>query len=84
MANNQRDASQTTGTAEPRSKVTRDEFARSGMRRTRAQWSNMEPKAVVAGSEAQIVYCIEDARSDILSLYAEIDQLRWELRGPKP
>jgi hypothetical protein len=64
--------------------MTRDEWIRSGLRRTRAQWSNMKPKAVVAGSEAQILYCIEDARSDILSLYAEIDQLRWELRGPKP
>lgn len=52
---------------------------RHGARRTRAQWSNTQPSAVAAGSKAQILYCIQDARADILSLYAEIDQLRWEL-----
>jgi hypothetical protein len=44
-------------------------------RRTRAQWTNMEPKAVVAGSPAQIYYCIDDARADILKLWEKIDQL---------
>ena len=47
--------------------------------RTRAQWSNMRPDAVVAGSQAQVLYCIQDARSDIILLWAEIDQLRWQL-----
>ena len=46
--------------------------------RTRAQWLNMRPEAVVAGSEAQILNCIKDARSEILGLWARIDQLEWE------
>lgn len=46
--------------------------------RTRAQWHNMRPEAVIAGSDAQVLNCIRDARSEILSLWARIDQLEWE------
>jgi hypothetical protein len=46
--------------------------------RTRAQWSNMRPEAVVAGSDAQVLNCIRDARSEILNLWARIDQLECE------
>lgn len=49
--------------------------------RTRDQWSNMRPDAVVTGSPAQVLYCIRDAQSDILHLWAEIDELRSELRS---
>ena len=51
--------------------------------RTRAQWSNTKPDAVAAGSEAQVLFCLQDARSDILRLWARIDQLEWELEQRK-
>ena len=65
------------------SQSTTDYLVRSGARRTRTQWRGMKPEAVIAGSEAQILYCIQDARHDILCLYAEIDQLRSGLESRK-
>lgn len=38
----------------------------------------MRPEVVIAGSEAQVLNCIRDARSEILGLWARIDQLEWE------
>lgn len=40
------------------------------MNRSIERWRGMEPAAVAAGSEAQCMYCIADARADILELAA--------------
>lgn len=44
--------------------------------RTVAQWRDMVPEAVVAGSYAQVVQCITDARFTILTLTDEAARLR--------
>ena len=46
------------------------------MRRTIEQWRGTVPKAVVDGSAAQAIYCIDDAKADILELDTEIVRLR--------
>ena len=50
-----------------------------GMRRSIAQWQAMSPSAVCDGSEAQVRFCIEDARHDILALALEYKLLMAEL-----
>lgn len=48
------------------------------MKRSESQWTAMNPKAVVVGSAAQVLFCITDARSDILELLIENKRLREE------
>ena len=38
-------------------------------------WAGMSPEAVCAGSEAQKLYCIRDAKADIATLVSEIQRL---------
>jgi len=46
------------------------------MNRSIQQWRGMRPESVVAGSPAQVLFCIRDAQADILSLQAENEALR--------
>lgn len=46
------------------------------MRRDIERWRMTVPKSVAEGSEAQSMYCIADARADILELHDEIERLR--------
>lgn len=55
----------------------------TAMPRTIDQWRNMVPEAVAEGSQAQVLYCLKDARVSILTLNAEIDRLRSELAAAK-
>ncbi len=48
------------------------------MRRTMDQWRGMKADAIMAGSPAQMRYCIEDAQADIIQLHAEVTALRRE------
>ncbi len=58
--------------------------ANTSTRRNIAQWSNLVPRVVVEGSPAQVLFCIEDARHDIIALDAQVRQLRWELACRQP
>jgi hypothetical protein len=50
------------------------------MERSIATWIAMQPEAVMAGSDAMKLYCIKDARHDILELYCAVDALKESLR----
>ena len=50
------------------------------MRRSIDQWRGMVPKAVLDGSRAQAMYCIEDAKADIIQLFEENERAAQELR----
>jgi hypothetical protein len=52
------------------------------MKRTLKQWSGMQPDAVAAGSNAQIIFCIADAQHDIRELSDIIRLLLEELDDP--
>lgn len=49
------------------------------MQRTDQQWINMSPEAVCAGSPAQVLFCIRDARHDILELLCKVEALKTAL-----
>lgn len=46
------------------------------MKRTLDQWRGMKPEAVVAGSPAQVLFCIRDAQADILEMARVIEFYR--------
>lgn len=46
-----------------------------GMVRDFTRWEKLDPKAVAAGSEAQIIYALEDAKKDIAALKAAVRSL---------
>lgn len=46
--------------------------------RTIEQWRNCSPAAMVAGSAAQVLYALRDAKHDILALHDENTTLRAE------
>ena len=39
------------------------------------RWRKMVPMAVVQGSQSQVLFCIEDAQADILTLAARVKHL---------
>lgn len=49
------------------------------MQRTDQQWINMSPEADCAGSPAQVLCCIRDARHDILELLCKVNALKTAL-----
>ena len=50
------------------------------MDRTPQQWIGMRPDAVIAGSEAQVLHAITDARHDIIELLCRVNDLKSALR----
>jgi hypothetical protein len=46
------------------------------MERTKEQWAKMVPAAVLAGSEAQARFCLQDAQKDIAALYSLNSELK--------
>ena len=53
-----------------------DELPAPGMRRDLSRWAGTNPSAVAAGSEAQAVFCISDARNDIAALASALSAER--------
>ena len=45
------------------------------LRRSPAQWMRLDPKELCSGNGAQILVCIRDARSDILTLFERVTEL---------
>lgn len=48
------------------------------LRRKPEQYAGASPKAIAAGSTAQMMYFVEDAQADIATLLGEIDRLTRE------
>lgn len=53
-----------------------DDLPAPGMRRDLSRWAGTNPAAVAAGSEAQAVFCIADARNDIAVLATALSTAR--------
>lgn len=48
-------------------------------------WAEMSPEAVAAGSNAQVIYCLRDAKADIATLVGEVRRLETMLSArPSP
>ena len=45
------------------------------LERSIEQYRNGKPEVIVKGSEAQVLFALQDARKDILKLYAEVERL---------
>jgi hypothetical protein len=53
------------------------------MKRSIEQWRGMKPSAVMAGSTAQTMYCLEDAKADIIQLFEENLKAAAEIRAAR-
>lgn len=59
------------------------EGAEPKLRRSIESWRKCDPATIAAGSEAQCMYCIDDARADILALAAALTQANTEAARSK-
>lgn len=47
------------------------------MRRLKYQYENVQPEAIVNGSDAQCFYFVQDAKADILELFRFVEKVAW-------
>lgn len=47
------------------------------MRRLKYQYENVQPEAIVNGSDAQCFYFVQDAKADILELIRFVEKVAW-------